>query len=88
MGSDSRRDSGALLLPNDGKGPNGADSKQGQMKGNTEQMDKIKATQQQIDDATKQLQKNIEMIDERGERLDNLQLKSGESLFLWAGLEV
>lgn len=41
-------------------------------------MDKIKETQEQIAEVTEQLHKNIEMIHERGERLDHLKDKSGE----------
>lgn len=42
-------------------------------------MDLIKKTQKEIDAVTEQLHQNIEMMQERGERLDNLQVKSGES---------
>jgi hypothetical protein len=42
-------------------------------------MDKIKATQAEIDKVKDQLQQNIEAIGERGAKLDNLQDKTGES---------
>ena len=42
-------------------------------------MDKIKKTQEAIEEVKNQLHQNIEAIHERGERLDNLQQKSGQS---------
>jgi hypothetical protein len=55
----------------------------------SQQMVKIKQTQEQIAEVTEQLHKNIDMIHERGERLDNLQDKSGAhaslSLLLFSG---
>ena len=68
---DSRRGSQVPLIPKDGVDGENA----GQ--GNTKQMEKIKATQEQINLATQQLAKNIEAINERGERLEDLRDKSG-----------
>lgn len=42
-------------------------------------MDKIKATQAEIDKVKDQLQQNIEAIGERGAKLDHLQDKTGRS---------
>ena len=41
-------------------------------------MEKIKKTQAAIDDVKDKLQENIMAINERGERLEDLQTKSGE----------
>jgi len=43
-------------------------------------MDKIKRTQEAIDEVKTQLHHNIEAIHERGTKLDDLQQKSGKSV--------
>ena len=68
-----RRDSQQTLVNDDPNAVPGA-------KPNNPQMDKIKRTQAEIDNVTKQLAENIEAMQERGERLDVLQQKSGEFL--------
>ena len=62
------------LDPNDPNGPNNP----AQPPKATPQMDKIKATQAEIDKVTDQLHKNIEAIGERGEHLDHLKDRTGQ----------
>lgn len=51
----------------------------GQPAANSAQMDKIKRTQEAIEDVKGVMAHNIQAIQERGERLEDLQNKTGES---------